>query len=111
VWLLQDSSTVGNTSILPLVLKKAWDKRLVVFSSNPSHVRRGALFSLYADQDALGKSISNLLRQQTSGKRNITGLQPLRDVGIAVNLRTASHIGLEISSEQRRQFDSVFPKR
>lgn len=111
IWLLQDSSTVGNSSILPLVLKEAWDKKLVVFSSNPNHVRRGALFSLYADQNALGKSITELLLQQTSGNTKPTGLLPLSDVQIAVNLRTAGHIKVDIPYEQRRQFDLVYPKR
>ena len=111
IWLLQDSSTVGNSSILPLVLKEAWDKKLIVFSSNPSHVRRGALFSLYADQNALGKSITKLLLQQTNGKAKPIGMLPLSDVQIAVNLRTAGHIKIDIPYEQRRQFDTVYPKR
>jgi putative ABC transport system substrate-binding protein len=111
IWLLQDSSTVGNSSILPLVLKESWDKKLVVFSSNPSHVRRGALFSLYADQDAIGRSITQLLLQQTSGKSKSKGMLPLSDVRIAVNLRTAGHIKLDIPYEQRRQFHTVYPKR
>lgn len=111
IWLLQDSSTVGNSSILPLVLKEAWEKKLVVFSSNPSHVRRGALFSLYANQDELGKSITQLLHQQISGKTKVKGLLPLSDVQIAVNLRTAGHIKIDIPHEQRRQFDLVYPKR
>ena len=111
IWLLQDSSTVGNSSILPLVLKEAWNKKLLVFSSNPSHVRRGALFSLYADQNALGKSITQLLRQQTSGQSNPKGLLPLSEVQIAVNLRTAGHIQIDIPYDQRRQFDMVYPRR
>jgi putative ABC transport system substrate-binding protein len=111
IWLLQDSSTVGDSSILPLVLKEAWEKKLVVFSSNPGHVRRGALFALYADQNALGKSITQLLLQQTSGKTKVKGLLPLSEVQIAVNLRTAGHIKVDISYEQRRQFDLVYPKR
>ena len=111
IWLLQDSSTVGNSSILPLVLKEAWEKKLVVFSSNPSHVRRGALFSLYADQNALGKSITKLVLQHTSGKTKPVGLLPLSDVQIAVNLRTAGHIKIDIPHDQRRKFDTVYPKR
>jgi putative ABC transport system substrate-binding protein len=111
VWLLQDSSTVGNSSILPLVLREAWDKKLVVFSSNPSHVRRGALFSLYADQNAIGRSITKLLLHQTSSKSKPNGLLPLSDVLIAVNMRTAGHIKLDIPYDQRRRFDMVYPKR
>lgn len=110
IWLLQDSSTVGNSSILPLVLKEAWDKKLVVFSSNPGHVRRGALFSLYADETALGNSIIELVLLRTLGKAP-KGLLPLNDVHVAVNLRTAGHINIDIPYEKRRQFDLVFPQR
>ena len=74
-------------------------------------MRRGALFSLYADQNALGKSITKLLLQQTNGKAKPMGMLPLSDVQIAVNLRTAGHIKIDIPYEQRRQFDTVYPKR
>ena len=35
---------------------------------------------------------------------------PLREVHTAVNLRTANHIGLNISYQQQRSFDFVFPE-
>ncbi|WP_455205388.1 ABC transporter substrate-binding protein [Kaarinaea lacus] len=111
VWLLQDASTVGDTSLLPFILKQAWHKKLIVFSSNPGHVRRGALFSLYANRDALGKSVAKLAQKTVSGVSTDSKFIPLQDVGVAVNLRTASHIDLNISYEQQRQFNVVYPKR
>jgi putative ABC transport system substrate-binding protein len=35
---------------------------------------------------------------------------PLREVHTAVNLRTASHIGLIIGYQQQRSFDFIFPE-
>ena len=39
----------------------------------------------------------------------ISGGLPLRDLLISVNVRTAEHLGLEITSRQKRAFDLVFP--
>ncbi|MEZ5529962.1 MAG: ABC transporter substrate binding protein [Porticoccaceae bacterium] len=45
VWILQDGSYV-NSTIFSLLLDAAWNKNLVVFSSNPLHVKHGALFAV-----------------------------------------------------------------
>ncbi|MDO8811122.1 MAG: ABC transporter substrate binding protein, partial [Gallionella sp.] len=60
LWLPQDSTTVEESSVLPLVLQESWNKGIAVFSSNSAHVRRGVLFSLYPDNVALGKSLASL---------------------------------------------------
>jgi putative ABC transport system substrate-binding protein len=110
IWLMQDATTVGERSVLPLILREAWQKKLLIFSSNPSHVRRGALFSLYADRKKLGRSIGKLVTEQVRSNKKQDGLLPLTDVHIAVNLRTAGHIELTIPYNRQRQFDLVFPK-
>jgi len=46
IWLPLDN-VAPDKVVLPMVLQAAWNKRLVVFSNNPSHVRQGALFSLF----------------------------------------------------------------
>jgi len=110
IWLPQDALTVDERAILPLILKKAWNNNLVVFSSNPTHVRRGALFSLYPDNRGMGRSLAALaLRRLKDPKSKGAKIAPLQDVLIAVNLRTANHLGLEFESRQRREFDLVFP--
>ncbi|WP_255210805.1 hypothetical protein [Methylogaea oryzae] len=38
-----------------------------------------------------------------------TDIEPLKDLLFAVNLRTAEHLGLRFDSQDRRQFDLVFP--
>ena len=55
VWLPQDPITVEENSILPLVLQDSWNQGIAVISSNFGHVRRGVLFALYPDNEALGK--------------------------------------------------------
>lgn len=110
LWLPQDSTTVEERSILPLVLQESWDQNIAVFSSNASHVRRGILFSLYPDNVALGKSLAGLAQDMlNSGDSGTRGMLPLRDVQSAVNLRTAKHLGLNSVSQQG--FDTTFPEQ
>lgn len=110
LWLPQDPNTVEESSVLPLVLEKSWNQNLAIFSSNTSHVRRGVLFSLYPDNVALGKSLADLARGVlNSGNHEQPGMLPLRDVQVAVNLRTAKHLGLDIRRQQ--DFDMTFPEQ
>jgi len=113
VWLLQDSSIIDSNTILPMILKESWNKKLIVFSSNPSDVPRGILFSFYADNEALGKNLAKLAfsRLGNTQKKARAFILPLPDALSAVNLRTASHLGLHIPFEEQRKFGLVFPRK
>lgn len=108
LWLPQDNTTVEESSVLPLVLETAWGRNIAVFSSSVAHVRRGALFSLYPNNAALGRQLaaSALNYPKTSAAQ--TGPVPLKDALVAVNVRTASHLGLQLAQLQKG-FDLVFP--
>jgi putative ABC transport system substrate-binding protein len=108
LWLPQDSTTVEDSSVLPLILESAWNRNLAVFSSNVSHVKRGALFSLYPNNVALGRQLASSAMSLPSG--NAALVVPMKDALLAVNTRTASHLGLQLSSRQQA-FDLVFPAR
>ena len=110
IWLLQDRSTLDDHAILPLILAAAWDKNLVVVSSNPAHVKKGALFSLYPDNIAMGRRLGTLVSTQISDRAGVpAGMSPLEDVLIAVNLRTADHLGLDLRGRANREFDLTYP--
>jgi putative ABC transport system substrate-binding protein len=112
LWLPQDSTTVDETSVLPLVLQESWSRSLAVFSSSVVHVRRGALFSLYPDNMQIGRSLGSAAQQQlaSNGGTPARGTTtPLKSVLIAVNVRTANHLGLNLSAPQQN-FDLVFPE-
>lgn len=112
VWLLQDSSIMGSNTILPMILKESWNKKLIVFSSNPSDVPRGVLFSFYADNKVLGKKLASLaLSRLDLTQKSSAFILPLPDALSAVNLRTASHLGLHIPFEEQRKFGLVFPRK
>ena len=110
IWLPQDPATVDNKIILPLILQQAWNKNLIVFSSNPSHIKRGVLFALYPNNVAMGTSLATLAQRKINSQQNNKSIiVPLNDLSIGVNLRTADHIGLKINKQQRRNFDLTFP--
>lgn len=110
IWLPQDATTVDETAILPLVLKESWNRNIAVFSSSFLHVKKGALFALYPNNFELGRSLAWSALSYLSGEPRRRGVLPLRDVHIAVNVRTASHLGLSISYQQQRTFDAIFPE-
>ncbi len=107
VWLLLDKM-MPDKAALPVVLAKAWDSHIVIFSNNPSHVRRGALFALFPDNSGTGESLGKLvLRQrQTNG---VPLVLPAKDLKVSVNERTASHLGINFSQRQRMEFDLIYP--
>ncbi|HEX5338118.1 MAG TPA: ABC transporter substrate binding protein [Gallionella sp.] len=110
LWLPQDGTTVEESAVLPLVLQESWAHSLAVFSSSFGHVKRGALFSLYPDNAELGRQLAvSALGMLSSGGGAASGMMPLREVRIAVNLRTAQHLGANASRTQG--FDMTFPEQ
>ncbi|MDD5058680.1 MAG: ABC transporter substrate binding protein [Sideroxydans sp.] len=110
LWLPQDSTTVEESAVLPLVLQQSWSNNLTVFSSSFSHVKRGVLFSLYPDNVELGRHLAgSALGMLASGENDASGMSPLREVLMAINLRTAKHLGMNTSRLQ--SFDMAFPEQ
>jgi len=110
LWLPQDSTTVEESSVLPLVLQESWAGNLAVFSSSFSHVKRGVLFSLYPDNVELGRHLAgDALGILASGNRGESEMSPLREVLMAVNLRTAKHLG--VGTSRLQSFDMAFPEQ
>ncbi|SDM19545.1 putative ABC transport system substrate-binding protein [Geoalkalibacter ferrihydriticus] len=107
IWLPLDNITADDELVLPLVLQGSLERGLVVFSSKPAHAQRGVLFTVFPEHFAMGQSLA---RMATSGQQS-TGIVPLADVQLAVNLRTAFHLGLRFTPRQQERFDLVFPTR
>ncbi len=105
IWLVPGSTTLDN-AILTDVLGVAWRKKIVVFSSRPSHVKRGVLFAVYPDNLRMGYSLGELATQAVSGGG--VQVRPLMDVRLAVNQRTSEHLGLTINNQLRKQIDLLF---
>ncbi len=108
LWLPLDPVTANEQVILPNLLKRSWEKNVVLFSSKPAHARRGALFSMYPDHNKLGSELVKMVTamQQTQSD---AGVIPLGDMKLAVNLRTAAHLGFNYKNQQKSQFHLTFP--
>lgn len=103
-------SVVPSKTILPLLLEKAWGKKLAVISNNPSHTKLGGLIALYPKHNEMGKQLAQFAVSHYKGDKtdHIIGTKALR---VAINLRTSSHIGLRLSSKDRARFDKIFPTK
>jgi len=110
IWLPLDQITANDDVVLPMLLREAWDKDLVICSSKPSQVQRGALFSMYPDNFGLGQDLAKLLNRQLTNKIKAS-VKPLGKLQIAVNLRTAAHLDLSYNPNQQQEFNLTFPSR
>lgn len=108
-WLPLDS-IVPDRAVLPMVLKEAWDRRLVVFSNNPQHAKRGALFALYPDNIAHGEQIADLIIEQFKGDGRPLVL-PTNAMKLSVNKRTASHLQVDLDQGAKLLVDQIYPTR
>jgi putative ABC transport system substrate-binding protein len=106
LWLPQDTTTVIEDAVLPLVLKESWNRAVAVFSSQLAHVKRGVLFALYPDERELGRTLGEAAARMLAGGKAAEGILPLRDVRVAVNTRSAAHLGLSV---QVAAYDLVYP--
>lgn len=110
VWLPHDTTTVEEGTILPLVLRESWNSGVPLFSSNALHVKKGALFGMVPNNVELGRTLASSALGVIAGDNRRRSLTPLRELQTAINVRTASHIGLNLGERQQRSFDFVYPQ-
>jgi ABC-type uncharacterized transport system substrate-binding protein len=108
IWLLQDPLGSEESTILPFVLEEAWTRSVAVFSSNLAHVRRGALFTLYPDNEGLGRRLGTTALMMLNGAATPDSVAPLREVLLAVNQRSAHHLGISVNPRQQG-IDLILP--
>ena len=116
VWILPNGSFVNN-AMLSILLQESWEKHFVVFSSNPVHVKRGALFSVYPNNYKMGLSLGRLAQtvagdlSAAEGEEAARTMQPLNDVFVTLNERTSNHLGINLTDDMRAHIDLVLPAR
>jgi putative tryptophan/tyrosine transport system substrate-binding protein len=108
LWLVSDHS-IMDSAIMRNILEIAWDRELLVFSNMLADVQRGALFSMYPDNLAMGKSLALQLIEQLTQAKPSNKLQFLSDLLTIVNIRTAKHIGLHFTKSELQSFDLLYP--
>lgn len=107
IWLTLDP-VVPINQMLPVLLRESWDRQIVLFSNNPMDVAKGALFALYPNYAAMGRQLADYAKRQAT--RPVSGSPEANEhLLAAVNIRTASHLGVTLGSRQLQAFDRVFP--
>lgn len=109
IWLPFDPITVNEKAILPSLLEKAWKNRIVIFSSKPTHAKKGALFSALPNNFDLGVHLVKMVNKLAKNRKKL-GVQPLSQVEMAVNLRTAAHLGYDYDIHTQESFSATFPR-
>lgn len=109
LWLPNDKITAHEQVILPRLLETSWEQNVVLFSSKATHVKRGVLFSVVPDNIALGKQLVDMVIKIHQTKQE-TGIIPQQNMKLAVNLRTAAHLGYDYKSQQKELFHLTFPQ-
>lgn len=95
--------------LMPEILKYSWKRRLTVFSNNIQHARRGLMFALYPDHYQQGRRLVALLKRHIDSPTLKDELYPSVDLNVAVNIRTATHLGLRYDDIMVKSFDQIFP--
>lgn len=111
LWLIHDPTTIDSGAVLTLILERAWKRRLVVFSSQVAHVRHGVLFSVYPDNEKLGRRLARLAEECTAGACQAPSVMALRELDTAVNSRTASRLEIRIDRRHDPYVDLMLPAR
>ncbi|CAD6877139.1 MULTISPECIES: hypothetical protein [Methylomonas] len=76
-------------NILYEVAKVAWDKKIILLSTNLSHLENGALIAAYPDDFALGEQLGRLVSRPSPVYENI------KVIKFALNRRVAQHLAIE----------------
>jgi putative tryptophan/tyrosine transport system substrate-binding protein len=106
IWLDRDEA-LHDSAVFSQILETTWKQKIAVFSSNPTHVKRGALFAVYPHNKKLGTSLGKLAKNTKPGIEMPLILAPLQDVYTIVNGRTSRHLGITMSKEIRNEVDNV----
>ena len=101
-------SIVPSKTILPLLLDKAWSKKLAVISNNPSHTKLGGLVAVFPDHEKMGNQLAEFAIAHHQGK-NAPQIMGTSDLRTAINIRTSSHIGIRLSAKDLERYDRIFP--
>jgi len=95
--------------LLPDLLKKSWQDNLIIFSGNPYHVQQGILFALFPDYSKLGNQLIDLALHKVQ-KDDSIHIEASQYLNSAINIRTATHLGILLSSVEKNNYKMVFPK-
>ncbi|MEO6697297.1 MAG: ABC transporter substrate binding protein [Gammaproteobacteria bacterium] len=109
IWLCDDVFDAEGEVILEFLLEFAWKNRLVLFSENPAHAKRGALFAFLPDYARLGERLADMALERLQQPEKSTAVVPLSDVSLLINVRTAEHLSISVARRSRHGHLTMLP--
>lgn len=105
----QVSSVLPIKPLLPELLKKSWQKNLIIFNGNPYHVQQGVLFAMFPNYSKLGQQLIDLAIRKIDKNGSIC-FETSQYLNSAINTRTVSYLGVVLPSSEKRSYKMLFPK-
>ena len=105
--LVEQDATTSDAVLIPAnlpgnilfeITKIAWDRKIILLSTNLSHLESGVLMVFYPDEEKLGEQLGNLANNSKPGFEN------LQSVNAGLNQRVAQHLDIAVEASVLDQF-------
>lgn len=105
--LVEQDATTSDAILIPAnlpgnilfeITKIAWDRKIILLSTNLSHLESGVLMVFYPDEEKLGEQLGILANNSKPGFEN------LQSVNAGLNQRVAQHLNIAITASMLNQF-------
>jgi hypothetical protein len=105
--LVEQDATTSDAVLVPAnlpgnilfeITKIAWDRKIILLSTNLSHLESGVLMVFYPDEERLGEQLGSLANNSKLGFEN------LQSVNAGLNQRVAQHLNIGIEASVLNQF-------
>lgn len=108
LWFAANTVDLDRELIFPWVLEQTWDRKIAAFSETAAHAKRGFLFALYPDYEAVGAELGRRIGRGAAGDGG--GLTLTRAVRFALNGRTARRLGVALGDDLIRRAQPLYPQ-
>ncbi|NTW44263.1 MAG: hypothetical protein HGB14_07470 [Anaerolineaceae bacterium] len=101
--LVEEEATTSDAVLIPAnlpsnifyeIAKIAWDRKIILLSTNLAHLESGVLMAFYPDVEGLGEQLGTLAN---TGKLEF---ENLKSVTAGLNQRVAQHLNIEIEASK-----------
>jgi len=105
--LAEEEATTSDAVLIPAnlpsnifyeIAKIAWDRKIILLSTNLAHLESGVLMAFYPDPEGLGEQLGTL---SNTGKFEFENLNA---VTAGLNQRVAQHLNIEIEASKLELF-------
>ncbi|MCB1769305.1 MAG: hypothetical protein KDJ31_06330 [Candidatus Competibacteraceae bacterium] len=108
LWFAKSTLDLNTELLYPFVLEEAWRRKIAVFSDTVAHAKRGFLFALYPDYKGVGVELGQRLHPDVAPMAK--GWAFTRAARLALNHRTARHLGITLRDDVIQRASLLFPQ-